>query len=217
MAGITCRHNHGFTCCWCVVCHQERLQRHRNLSLDMLFRRFEFHPERESEILETLFGEVLDSAAFGKLIKDEIQRTTMYTYVLPYLKNTAPFNQMEKTDREKLAAKINNAAWVFDNIATIQSNLVQVRSDVTIDIRRLSLHSLWKAKELVWCHDYANKIAERSKKPNELAYTEDQYQDLLALIRQNPCFQEVSNNPTQATSLMARLQRDLVRRTLPRD
>ena len=124
---------------------------------------------------------------------------------------------MEKKDRERLATQINNAAWVFDNIATIQSNLIQVRSDVTIDIRRLSLHSLWKAKDPVWCHDHSNQIAERSKKHTELAYTEDQYQALLASIRQDPCFQEVSDNPTQASSLMSRLQRDLVRTTLPQD
>ena len=164
-----------------------------------------------------LFSEVLNTAVYGKLIKVQIQETSLYTYVLPYLKNTEPFLHLEKKERESLASKINEAAWVYDNIAIIQFNVAQVRADVSIDIRRFSLNQLYKAKDLVWCHNHANMIARRSKRPNYLAYSEDQYQDLLATIRQHPCFREVHDDASQASSLLFRLQKDLVRRALPRD
>ena len=156
------------------------MQRYQNLSLDRLLNKFFRHEHRESKALDILFAEVLDTAAFGKLIKRTIQTTTTFTYPGAFLKQRFP--DMPEEDRKKLAKSVNDAAWIYDNIHIILSNLQQVRQDVHIDIRRLSLSQLYQAKSEAWCHQYAQLQASKLQKPEHLDYSEEQFNDLMDQI-----------------------------------
>lgn len=191
-------------------CHQNRIQRHQHLPLVRLFTKFRLHTSRESKNLDRLFNERLDTAAYGKLIRMSI-RNAGFTYTKPYLRRHMP--QLSDEDRTELAESINNAAWIYDNIGMIQSNLIQVSPYTTIDIRRLSMTDLYQAKDLSWCHQYAELLKGRGKrKPDELAYTEDQFNDLVNAVMQHPCFTAVDGDPSCVRSLGGRLQRTLLKR-----
>ena len=111
-----------------------------------------------------------------------------------------------------MAERINESAWIFDNIVIIDDNLSLVRQDVNIDIRRLSLNQLFRAKNLNWCHQYAASLARKSNKPANLLYSDEQFELLMAKVMTDRCFQAVDGNPTNVASLGARIQGALLRR-----
>ena len=160
--------------------------------------------------MDRLFSERLDTATYAKLIRIAISNEG-YTYTKPYLKRRMP--RLTKDERDTLAESINDGAWIYDNIAEIQSNLMQVRrGGVEIDIRRLSMTDLYQAKTLSWCYKYADLLKGRGKKPNNLAYTEEEFNDLVTTVMQHPCFAAVNGDASSVASLGGRLQRTLLNR-----
>ena len=192
-----------------LICHQNRIERHQQLPLDRLFTKFKRHPSRESQNLDRIFSERLDTATYAKLIRMAI-RNAGYTYTKPYLKRHMP--HLSDDERSTLAESINDAAWIYDNISEIQSNLIQVRRDVEIDIRRLSMTDLYQAKKLSWCYRYAEIMRGKGKKPEHLVYTEEQYNDFVNHVMQHPCFAAVDGDASCVASLSGRLSRSLLNR-----
>ena len=196
--------------CWCLLCHRNRYLRLKQPqhSLLRLITKFELHPERESVALEHVFAEVLDTAAYAKLIRMEIERTTRYKYVKPYLRWACP--EMSDTERDKLSGAINHASWVYDHIDRIYANLVQVGDQ--LDIRRLSLNNLYSARDLGWCFSQADKNRGTKKKPDEPVYTEENFQKLMEKIFDDTCTKAVIDNPKLAASFTNRIQRLVMKR-----
>ena len=110
-----------------------------------------------------------------------------------------------------MADSINHAALVYRDISKVFYNLQQIREHV--DIRRLSLKNLYEARDLKWCFSYAERMRGRKrKKPDVLEYTEEDFQDLVNVTAQHPCFQAVAGNENLVASLSHRLERELLKR-----
>ena len=98
--------------------------------------------------MDQLFEELLQTSAYGKLIKFAIQQQTAYSKPGNFFKYSDRFQHWTDEERQSLAKKINEAAWIYDNIETIDINLSLVRKDANVDIRRLSMAQLYSAKDL---------------------------------------------------------------------
>lgn len=199
-------------CCWCDLCQARRLQRYEHMPLEVLLRQFNLHGMREDRCLDDLFEEILQASVYGKLIKLSIQRDTPYAKPGNFFKYSDRFQHLSDDERKSLATRINQAAWIHDNIDTIHSNLAAVRRDAHVDIRRLSMSQLYCAKSLNWCHQYAASLASKSDKPANLSYTDEQFNSLMAKIMTDPCFQAVDGDRTKVASLGARIQSSLLGR-----
>ena len=198
--------------CWCNLCQVDRLQPYQGVPLGVLIRRFNLHSVREDRCMDQLFEELLQTSAYGKLIKLRIQRETPYSKPGNFFKYSDRFQHLTDEERKALAKKINEAAWIYDNIETIDNNLSLVRQDANVDIRRLSMAQLYSAKDLNWCHRYAATLARKGKKPETLSYSDEQFNVLIEKVMTDPCFRAVDGDPTKVASLGARIQGTLLRR-----
>ena len=197
--------------CWCSVCHTESLRRikDRGLGLERLLQKFELHKDRESRKLESVFDEVLNTTVYAKLAKESVYRTTGYRNMKSYYKHIHP-NEND-TVLQRYADAINHASLVYDDIAKIYDNIVQIRNE--IDIRRLSLQMLYQARSLNWCYDYAEKIRGRKRRrPDELEYSEADFQAIVHQVAHSPAFQAVSHDKSLVASFTARLGSELMKR-----
>ena len=199
-------------CCWCDLCQSTRLLRYQDMPLGILVAEFQRHDVREDRCLDELFEKILQTATYGKLIKINIQRDTPYSKPGNYLKHSIRFQHLNEDEKKTLARKINESAWIFDNIETIDDNLSLVRQDADIDIRRLSINQLYRAKNLNWCRQYAASLASKSNKPANPSYSDEQFNTLIEKIMTDPCFQAVNGNPTKVASLGSHIQGALLRR-----
>lgn len=206
---MACRNN---ACCWCDLCQGRRLQTSQHMSLEALLGTFKLHKVREDRCLDQLFEEVLQTSAYGKLIKLAIQRETPYSKPGNFFRYSDRFQHLDQKHKKELAKNINDAAWVYDNISEVAYNFDLVRKDAEVDIRRLSISQLYHAKDLNWCHQYAASLAIRGKKPENVSYTDDQFNILLQKIMEDDCFKAVDGDATNVASLGARIQTTLLRR-----
>ena len=102
---------------------------------------------------------------------------------------------------------LNNACWVFDHFEKIQGNL---RACLSIDIRHLSLQQLYLAKNLSWCLMMEENSKAKRKKPRQPLYDEEEFTELLEMVRRNRAYSKVRHDKHLTTGLMLRLQRTLV-------
>ena len=144
MALMTCR---GKTDCWCSVCHGARLNNVVDKDTRMLLREFKRCKSNENCLLVNLFGEVLKSIAIAKAFRVKAEAETGYKQ----LKRHLVYIGVEDDEATELARTMNNAVKVYDNFQDITNNLMECRD---IDIRRLSLHQLYLAKDMPWCLMY---------------------------------------------------------------
>ena len=208
MALMTCR---GKVDCWCTTCHQGRFDRIKdlNLSLPRLLVKFESHEDRESKTLERVFSEVLNATVYASLLKDKIFQTTGFRKTKTYLSFTFP-NHPDK-ELQTLADSINHAALVYRDIGRVFANLQQIREKV--DIRRLSLKNLFEARDIKWCYSYAERMRGRKRrKPDELEYAEADFENLVNMNAEHPCFQAVADDRSLVASLSHRLEQHLLKR-----
>ena len=109
----------------------------------------------------------------------------------------------------EVARTLNNAVWVYDNFQKIANNLMECRE---IDIRRLSLHQLYLAKDMSWCLMYQEQLKGRKNKPRQLDYDEQSFEDLVKCVQGHEAFLAVSDDPKRTTALMTRLQKVVLRK-----
>ena len=102
--------------------------------------------------------------AIAKAFRLKIKADTGYKQVKKAL---VLFGILDK-EATTLARTINNAVWVYDNFKKITHNLTLECKE--IDIRRLSLHQLYLAKDLSWCLAYQEQMKGRINKPKHLDY-----------------------------------------------
>ena len=182
------------------------------MSLEDLLGTFKLHKVREDRCLDQLFEEVLQTSAYGKQIKLAIQRETPYSKPGNFLRHSDRFRHLNQKYKTGLAKKINDAAWVYDNITRVAIIIDLFRKDAQVDIQRLSISQLYHAKDLNWCHQYAASLASRGKKPENVAYSDEQFSALIQKIMEDECFQAVDGDATNVASLGARIQTALLRR-----
>ena len=109
--------------------------------------------------------------------------------ICPCFAKMSVYPNEEDKELQKRADAINHAAKVYDGIGKIFENLQQIRD--VVDMRRLSLNMLFEARNLNWCYSYAERIRGRKRKPDELEYSEADFQDLIATVTQHRCFRAV--------------------------
>ena len=102
---------------------------------------------------------------------------------------------------------LNNACWVLDHFEKIQGNLMACPN---IGIRRLSLKQLYLAKKLSWCLMIEENSKAKRKKPRQPLYDEEEFTELLEMVRESRAYSKECHDKHLATGLMLRLQRTLV-------
>ena len=197
---MTCR---GKADCWCSVCHLGRLNEFSNKNSRTLLTRFNACQQREKQLLTELFEQVLKSVAIAKASRVKAKEETGYKQMKRHLL----YLGVHPEEATSLARIINNAVWVYDNFQRITNNLM-VCTD--IDIRRLSLHQLYLAKDMSWCLSYQEQLQRQKSKPRTLDYDEESFNDLVKCVQSHEAFLAVSDDPKRLAALMARLQKKVL-------
>ena len=151
-----------------------------------------------------LFEEVLKSVAIAKAFRVRAEQETGYRQMKRHLM----YLGVSSEDATGLARTINNGVWVYDNFRRISNNLMMECPD--IDIRRLSLHQLYLAKDLSWCLMYQEQLRGRKNKPNKPDYDEASFNDLVNTVQKHDAFLSVSDDPKRIAALMTRLQKKIL-------
>ena len=203
MALMTCR---GQDDCWCSICHAARFQQYSQMDARSLLRDFNRCTKKENELLSKLFEEILRSVAIAKAFRLNAERDTGYKQMKRALVRLGVLEEEATT----LARTINTASWVYDNFQRITHNLTLECKH--IDIRRLSLHQLYLAKDLSWCLTYQEQMKGKRDKPNHLVYDEEAFDNLVNIVGNHEVIESVSDDPRQLAALLTRLQKILDRK-----
>ena len=102
---------------------------------------------------------------------------------------------------------LNNACWVFDHFEKIQGNL---RAWPRVDIHRLLLQQLYLAKNLSWCLLMEENSKAKRKKTRQSLYDEEEFTELLEMVRGSRAYSKVRHDKHLTTGLMLQVQRTLV-------
>ena len=141
------------------------------------------------------------SNAFKKVVEEQ----TKFKQIKHQLKSLGFDNEYAG----QMADTLNNACWVFDHFEKIQGNL---RACPSIDIRRLSLQQLYLAKNLSWCLTMEENSKVKREKPRQPLYDEEEFTELLEMVRGSRAYSKVRHDKHLTTGLMLRLQRTLVKK-----
>ena len=182
-----------------------RLDSYDNFSLEMLRREFVTTTRMEEQALQEVFKHIMNTAAIAKSFRNKLYQFSGYKYVKPYLKNIG----YEEEEAKQLSESINVASWVYDNLQGIVNNIFQFQY---INIRRLSMRQLYLARDIHWCLRYVEDHRVRSKKPDNLAYREEDFNDLLTSVRNSAAYKDLDGDKRKITAMMLRLQKELVKR-----
>ena len=182
MALVTCQRTLD---CWCNVCHVMTLDMYDNMSLERLRREFLRTGNMEEQALQEVFTHIMNTTAIAKVFRNKLYDLSGYRYVKSYLKQIG-YNPEEA---EQLSKRINEASWVYDNLQLIVNNLARFPS---INIRRLSMRQLYLARDIHWCFRYVEDHRKTSNKPDELAYSEEDFNVLLDSVRKTVLHTRIS-------------------------
>ena len=103
-----------------------------------------------------------------------------------------------------MSNKLNNASWVYDNLEKIRDNL---HCCFSVDIRRLSLKQLYLAEDKSWCLLREETSRDRVRKPDDPLHDDQDFMELIRLIKGSSAYANVSQDKSQTTSLLVRVQR----------
>ncbi len=197
---MTCRRKAD---CWCSVCHLGRYNEYSQKDSRTLLLHFNTCQEKEKQLLTKLFEQVLMSIAIAKAFRVKAEQETGYKQMKRHL----VYLGMQPDEASSVARVINNAVWVYDNFQRITNNLMTCTD---IDIRRLSLHQLYLAKDMSWCLMYQEQLQKQKNKPSNLDYDEESFDDLVRCVQNHDAFLAVSDDPKRLVALMARLQKKVL-------
>ena len=110
-------------------------------------------------------------------------------------------------DTKRMSNKLNNASWVYDNLEKIPDNL---KSCPNVAIRRLTLKQFYLGKNKSWCLLQEENLIERDRDPDDYLYDDQDFMELIPLIKERSAYSKVFQDKSQTTSLLVRVQRTLV-------
>ena len=172
---------------------------------------FRWHLREEtSQALDATFASVMRRIVAAKAFKLVAERETGYRQVKRQLESIFAGREEQGRITTKLARRINNSCWVYKNFNKILEN---VQSCPLLDIRRLSLKDLYLAKNIHWCLARQELARERFRRPADLGlqiYRDEDFDDLLELVRNSAAYQAVREDDGEVTRLILRLQRQLL-------
>ena len=92
----------------------------------------------------------------------------------------------------------------------LKKSRVTLRACPSIDIRRLSLQQLYLAKNFSLCLMMEENSKAKRKKSRQPLYDEEEFTELLEMVRGSRAYSKVRYDKHLTTGLMLRLQRTLV-------
>ena len=196
--------------CWCLPCREAHLQQYSGMRMGRLLTMFRWDLRKEtSEALDATFAIVMRRIVAAKAFKTVAERETGYRQVKRQLEAIFAGREFQGT-LKKLARRINNSCWVYKNFNKIVQN---VQECPLLDIRRFSLKDLYLAKNSHWFLARQELARERLRRPADLGahiYRDEDFDDLLGLVRNSAAYQAVREDDGEVTRLVMRLQRQLL-------
>ena len=190
--------------CLCMPCRIVHLRHYESLQLWELWNLFkESLPKATSNALDKAYLATMKCVVLSKAFKKVAEEQTKFKQIKRQLKALGFDNEYAG----QMADTLNNACRVFDHFETIQGNL---RACPSIDIHRLSLQQLYLAKNLSWCLMMEENSKAKQKKPRQPLYDEEEFTELLEMVRGSRAYSKVRHDNHLTTGLMLRLQRILV-------
>ena len=195
--------------CYCRYCHDMRLQLYTRKEIPAL--EVDLHRACLDEVHfnRLSFSEVLKQICVSKAFKMKVEARYHYKKMAPFFKTV--WGETPKNAKLK-ANKINNNTLVYDQWQIILNNLSVCP---LINLKQLSANQLFLARTKGWCHSYNELQRSRGNRPAILAYSEEDYQDLLISIRNHPAFQAIDKSEENdgglrdISALTLRIGRDL--------
>ena len=190
--------------CLCMPCRIVHLRYYESLQLWELWNLFkESLPQATSNALDKAYLAAMKCVVVSKAFKKVAEEQTKFKQIKRQPKALGFDNeyagQMEDT--------LNSACWVFDHCEKIQGNL---RACPSINICCLSLQQLYLAKNFSWCLMRKENSKAKRKKPRQPLYDEEEFIELLQMVRGSRAYSKVRHDRHLTTVLMLRLQRTLV-------
>ena len=195
--------------CYCWACHAMRQDVYRGRRLEELERDLRTAFLDEENFNDRAFSEVLKQICISKAFKVKVNTEYHSKYLKPFFKTV--WNETDDEAKKK-ATKINNNCLVYDHWETILNNL---SSCPLIKLKQLSANQLFLARRKGWCFSYNELQRSRSNRPALLAYTEEEYHELLTYVRRHPVLQSIDRSEENnrglrdISALTLRLTRDL--------
>ena len=196
----------GMERCWCENCRKAKLEGLNGSTEDYLYKQITLYlPLSMSRSLDDCFEETMKGIVACKAYRYVVNRTTGYKQIKTYFKK---FKGLEDKLAKKFADKINESTRVFDNLEVIKDNLSNCQF---VDIRSWNVHQLYMAKNSRWCIAQDELNRQSGEKAKNILYEEQDFKDLVKLVKNSPAFQAVQHNSRKATGMIQRLQRCLVK------
>ena len=182
--------------CLCMPCRIVHLRHYESLQLWELWNLFkESLPKATSNALDKVYLATMNCVVVSKAFKKVAEEQTKFKQIKRQLKALGFDNEYAG----QMADTLNNACSVFDHFEKIQGNL---RACPSIDIRRLSLQQLYLAKNLSGCVMMEENSKAKRKKPRQPLYDEEEFTELLEMVRGSRAYSKVRHHKHLTTGLM---------------
>ena len=190
--------------CLCMPCRIVHIRHYKSLQLWEVWNLFkESLPKATSNALDKAYLAMMKCVVVSKSFKKVAEEQTKFKEIKCQLKALG----FDSEYADQMANTVNNACWVFDHFEKIQGNL---RAYPGIDIHHLSFRKLYLAKNLSWCLMMEENAKAKRKKPRQPLYDEEEFTELLEMVRGSRVYSKVRHDKHLTTRLMLRLQRTLV-------
>ena len=173
---------------------------------DFYFRRLR---REQDENLNRTFRVTIKRVVHGKAFYDLCMHNSPYEYFACYIKNEVRYSHMGEEEVKKFIKEIRMVRKVFRDWNDIVTNLTDDRM-INIDVRKLSINQLYRARNLSWCIDYneINRTPGRQD-PENPSYSEEKYISILQFVHSIGILNDAEYDPVIASCIGRRLQNDL--------
>ena len=158
-------------------------------------------PKATSNALDKAYLATMKCVVVSKAFKKAAEEQTKFKQIIRQLKALGFGNQYAG----QMADTLNNACWVFDHFEKIQGNL---KACPRINIHLLSRQQLYLAKNLSWCLMMEENSKAKRKKPRQPLYDEEEFTELLEMVRGIRAYSKVHHDKHITTGLILRLLKD---------
>ena len=200
--------------CFCDDCRIRRNVHYTAFSTQALFRGFfEYLPNLENERLLKVHETVLNIIVVGKVYRDKCLLGTGLKQFKSWANREVAarrqFYDWEPMKLKKFCDNVNAAAYVYGHWDKIRSNLMQPEIDL-LDARRFSLGQFRLADDMDWCRIQNENLRPNRGKPDEPAYPEDLYKQIMDAVDNSGILPATGYDPRIAVMIGKRLQKDVI-------